>query len=79
MENQSHSQKDGHHQNGRNAIAPAVSEESDHALVLLVIRVVMRPVMKSRADSHGHHDEQLRNQQRHDGAPKGETLEAEEP
>ena len=79
MENQSDSQKDGHHQDSRNAIAPAVSKQSHHALVILVTTVVMRPVMKSWARSHSNHDKQLRHQQRHDGAPEGKTLEAEEP
>jgi len=73
-----HRQKDNHHQHDRHAIAPAMSEQSHHALVVLRVGVGVRPVMKLRAYRHRHHNKQLRHQQRHNGAPESETLEAED-
>lgn len=73
-----HGQKNNQHQGDRSAITPAVGEQRHHALVLLRVGVVMRPVMKPRANRHRHHGKQLRHQQRHDGAPESKTLEAEE-
>jgi len=72
-------QKNGQHQSNRRTVTSPLGKQSHQALVLLGIGVVVSPVMKSRADRHCHHRKQVRHQQRNDGAPKSETLEAKEP